>query len=644
MGLGIAKKILKEHLVSGELIPGQEIGIKIDQTLTQDATGTMAYLQFEAMGIPQVKTKLSVSYVDHNMLQTGFENADDHIYLQSVAARHGIYFSRPGNGICHQVHLERFAVPGATQLGSDSHTPTAGGMGALAIGVGGLDVAVAMGGGAFFTRMPKIVRVELKGQLQPWVTAKDIILELLSRLTVKGGVGRIFEYGGEGVKTLTVPERGTITNMGAELGATTSIFPSDEQTLRYMTAQKREQNWVALEADADADYDEIVEIDLNELEPLIAQPHSPDKVVPVREVEGIKVQQVAIGSCTNSSFMDLMRVGQLLRNKHIHPEVSMVASPGSKQVFEMIARNGNLADYISAGVRLLESACGPCIGMGQAPASKAVSIRSFNRNFEGRSGTADAQVYLSSPETCVACAIFGVITDPRKLGDYPQAEMPTEFLVDDSLILSPAESPEKVEVIRGPNIKPLPLNKALTASLQGEVLIKVGDNITTDHIMPAGAKILPLRSNIPAISEFVYVRVDPEFPKRAKAKGGGFIIGGENYGQGSSREHAALAPMFLGVKAVLVKSFARIHRANLVNFGLIPLIFDNPADYEKISLGDKLNFADIRDEIKSGNLITIKNETQAYEFRAKHDLTPREVDIIFAGGLLNYTRESTSHN
>jgi aconitate hydratase len=643
MGLGIAKKILKEHLVSGELIPGQEIGIKIDQTITQDATGTMAYLQFEAMGIPRVKTKLSVSYVDHNMLQTGFENADDHLYLQSVAAKHGIYFSKPGNGICHQVHLERFAVPGATQLGSDSHTPTAGGIGALAIGVGGLDVAVAMGGGAFFTRMPKIVKVDLKGKLQPWVSGKDIILELLRRLTVKGGVGRIFEYGGEGVKTLTVPERGTITNMGAELGATTSLFPSDEQTLRYMKAQKREKDWKQLIADPDAEYDEIIEINLNELEPMIAQPHSPDKVVPVREIEGLKVQQVAIGSCTNSSFMDLMRVGQLLRGKHVNNEVSMVASPGSKQVFEMIARNGYLSDYISAGVRILESACGPCIGMGQAPSTKAVSIRSFNRNFEGRSGTADAQVYLASPETCVACALFGVITDPRKLGAYPEVQMPESFLIDDSMVLPPADSADKVEVVRGPNIKPLPINKPLTASLQGEVLIKVGDNITTDHIMPAGAKILPLRSNIPAISEHVYVRVDPDFPKRAKEKGGGFIVGGENYGQGSSREHAALAPMYLGVKAVLVKSFARIHRSNLVNFGLIPLIFDNPADYDKIAQGDKLNFVNIREEIKAGNTITIKNETQGYEIKAKHDLTPRETDIIFAGGLLNYTRESTSH-
>lgn len=642
MGLNLTQKIIKEHLVSGEMIPGSEIGLKIDQTITQDATGTMAYLQFEAMGIPRVKTKLSVSYVDHNMLQTGFENADDHIYLQTVASKHGIYFSRPGNGICHQVHLERFAVPGATQLGSDSHTPTAGGIGALAIGVGGLDVAVAMGGGAFFTKMPKVVNVELKGKLQPWVSAKDIVLELLRKLTVKGGVGRVFEYGGEGVASLTVPERATITNMGAELGATTSIFPSDTQTENYLKAQKRHKDFQPLAADVDATYDETVVIDLNTLEPMIACPHSPDKVVRVSDVAGTPVQQVAVGSCTNSSFTDLMRVGLLLRGRHVNSSVSMVATPGSKQVLEMIARNGVLADYIAAGVRLLESACGPCIGMGQAPSSKAVSIRSFNRNFEGRSGTADAQVYLASPETCVACAIFGVITDPRKLGDYPSVDMPVEFLVDDSMVIAPAEAASPVEVIRGPNIKPLPINKPLAKSITGEVLLKVGDNITTDHIMPAGAKILPLRSNIPGISEYVFTRIDSEFSKRAKEKNGGFIVGGENYGQGSSREHAALAPMYLGVKAVLVKSFARIHRSNLVNFGLIPIIFENPVDYDRINQGDALEFMDIFTELKSGK-ITVKNVTQGFTFTVKHDLSPREMDVIYAGGLLNYTREKTQY-
>ena len=640
MKLNIAQKIIQSHLITGDMIPGKEIGIRVDQTLTQDATGTMAYLQFEAMGIPRVKTKKSVSYVDHNMLQTGFENADDHLFLQTIASKYGIYFSRPGNGICHQVQLERFAIPGNTLLGSDSHTPTSGGMGALAIGVGGLDVAVAMGGGPFYLTMPKIVKVELQGKLQPWVAAKDIILEMLRRLTVKGGVGKIFEYVGEGVKSLTVPERSTITNMGAELGATTSLFPSDEQTHRYLKAQNREGDYIPLEADPDAAYDEMIIIDLNQLEPLIAQPHSPDKVVPVRELEGTPVNQVAVGSCTNSSFMDLMRVGTILKGRHVNPDISMVVSPGSKQVYEMIARNGILADYIAAGVRILESACGPCIGMGQAPSSKGVSIRSFNRNFEGRSGTADALVYLASPETCVACAINGVITDPRKLGTYIEADLPTQYLIDDSQILKPSDNPESVEVIRGPNIKPLPVNTPLPDSLKAEVLIKVGDNITTDHIMPAGAKILPLRSNIPAISEYVFVRVDPEFPARAKAKGSGFIIGGDNYGQGSSREHAALAPMYLGVKAVIVKSFARIHRANLINFGLIPLLFNNPEDYARLDLGDVLEFAQVKEDLQSKDTVTIRNMTKGYEFTVKSDLTPREKDVIFAGGLLNHTRQN----
>src|SRR5438552_3496923 len=539
----LVQKILEEHLVEGRLGAGEEIGVKIDQTLTQDATGTMAYLQFEAMNIARVKTRLSVSYVDHNMLQTGFENADDHRFLQSIAAKHGIYFSRPGNGICHQVHLERFAEPGATLLGSDSHTPTSGGMGSLAMGAGGLDVAVALGGGAFYLTTPKVVGVELRGRLQPWVTAKDIILEMLRRLTVKGGVGRIFEYYGEGVSQLSVPERGTITNMGAELGATTSIFPSDQRTLDYLRAQGRERAWKPMAADSGAAYDERVVIELDQLEPLIAQPSSPDNVTLVRDAKGLKVEQVAVGSCTNSSFHDLMIVSAVLRGRVVHPNVSMVVTPGSRQVFEMVARAGGLADMISAGARILESACGPCIGMGQAPPTGAASVRSFNRNFPGRSGTPNDRVYLASPETAAACAIRGVITDRRDLGDYPEIRWPEKFLLDDRLVLPPAEKPESVEIIRGPNIKPLPQAKPLDGTLAGKILIKVGDNISTDHIMPAGAKILPLRSNIPAISEYVFAYVDPDFVKRAKSAGGGFIVGGSNYGQGSSREHAALAPM-----------------------------------------------------------------------------------------------------
>jgi aconitate hydratase len=638
MAQNLVQKILEEHLVEGKLVAGEEIAIRIDQTLTQDATGTMAYLQFEAMGIPRVRTKLSVSYVDHNMLQTGFENADDHRFLQTIAAKYGIYFSRPGNGICHQVHLERFAQPGATLLGSDSHTPTSGGMGSLAIGAGGLDVAVAMGGGAFYLVMPKIVGVELGGKLQPWVTGKDIILEMLRRLTVKGGVGRIFHYYGEAVKHLTVPERATITNMGAELGATTSIFPSDARTREYLRAQGREEAWKPLESDPGATYDESMVIDLDQLEPLLAQPQSPDKVVPVHQVKGLKVAQVAVGSCTNSSFHDLMTVAAVLRGRMVHPEVSMVVTPGSRQVFEMISCAGGLTDMIAAGARILESACGPCIGMGQSPPTGAVSVRSFNRNFPGRSGTPNDKVYLASPETATACAIYGVITDPRDLGDYPEIAWPEKFTVDDRMILAPAADPEKVEIIRGPNIKPLPLAQPLAEKLAGKLLIKVGDNISTDHIMPAGAKILPLRSNIPAISEYVFSQVDPSFVKNAKEAGGGFIVGGSNYGQGSSREHAALAPMYLGIKAVLAKTFARIHWANLVNFGILPLVFEHEADYDRLDEHDELEIEGVREALAAGRFLKIRNLTHGFEFPVKYNLSERQRKIILAGGLLNFVR------
>jgi aconitate hydratase len=639
MARNLVQKILEEHLVEGKLKAGEEVGVRVDQTLTQDATGTMAYLQFEAMGIPTVKTQLSVSYVDHNMLQTGFENADDHRFLQTVAAKHGIYFSRPGNGICHQVHLERFSQPGVTLLGSDSHTPTSGGMGALAIGAGGLDVAVAMGGGAFYMTMPKIVGVELRGKLQPWVTAKDIILEMLRRLTVKGGVGRIFQYYGEGVAQLTVPERGTITNMGAELGATTSIFPSDERTREYLRAQGRESVWKPVAPDPEAAYDEHLVIDLDQLEPLIAQPQSPDNVVPVHQVKGLKVQQVAVGSCTNSSFHDLMTVAAILRGRIVNPEVSMVVTPGSRQVFEMVSRAGGLTDMIGAGARILESACGPCIGMGQAPGTNAVSVRSFNRNFPGRSGTPNDRVYLASPETAAACAVFGVMTDPRELGDYPQIAWPEKFLVDDRMIAPPAAKPESVEILRGPNIKPLPIAPALAERVEGKVLIKVGDNVSTDEIMPAGAKILPLRSNIPAISEYVFSRLDPTFPKRAREAGGGLIIGGSNYGQGSSREHAALAPMYLGVKGVIAKTFARIHWANLINFGILPLVFENESDYHRVKADDQLEISGVREALKAGRFLTVKNVTQGYEFPVKYNLSERQRHILLAGGLLNFVRQ-----
>jgi len=642
----VAYKILESHLVSGKLIPGEEIAIKIDQTLTQDATGTMAYLQFEAMGVDRVKTELSVSYIDHNMLQTDYKNPDDHKYLMSVAKRYGIWLSKPGNGICHQVHLERFAKPGKTLLGSDSHTPTAGGIGMIAIGAGGLEVASAMAGEPFYMKMPKIVGVHLKGKLPDWVTAKDIILELLRRLTVKGGVGKIFEYFGEGIKELSVPERATITNMGAELGATTSIFPSDEITRAYLRAQGREEDWVEILPDPDAEYDEIIEIDLSQLEPLIACPHSPDNVVPVREVEGIKVDQVVIGSCTNSSFVDLTRAAKLLEGRKVHPDVIFAVAPGSKQALELITQNGALLTFLKAGARILESACGPCIGMGFAPPSGGVSIRSFNRNFEGRSGTPDAKVYLASPEVCVACAIAGEIIDPRKLGiPWVKVEMPERFPYGDEAFIEPLpeEEAKKVEIYRGPNIKPLPEFDELPESIEGEVSLIVGDNITTDHILPAGAQILPLRSNIYAISEYVYHYVDPDFVKRAKEirdqKGkANIIVGGENYGQGSSREHAALAPRFLGVRAVIAKSFARIHHANLVNFGIVPLEFKHKEDYHKFSLGDELLIPDLKNRLQEGKEIVVINKTTGEEIVCTYNLTPKQISVLLKGGLLNWIK------
>ena len=641
MGLNLTNKILKAHLVKGELKPGEEIAIKIDRTLTQDATGTMAYLQFEAIGVPSVRTDLSVSFIDHNTLQTGFENADDHKFLQTVAAKYGIYYSKAGNGICHQVNLERFGIPGKTLLGSDSHTPTAGGVGMIAIGAGGLDVAVAMGGGAFYMTAPKVVLVKLSGKLSEWVSAKDVILELLKRLTVKGGAYKIFEYGGEGVKTLTVPERAVITNMGAELGATTSIFPSDEKTLEFLKAEGRIDDYAPLGADEGAAYDEVIEIDLSSLEPLTAKPHMPDQVAKVSELKDIKVDQVAIGSCTNSSYVDLMTVASVLKGKKVHPDVSLVISPGSKQVYEMIAKNGALAGLIASGARILESTCGPCIGMGQAPRSGAVSLRTFNRNFEGRSGTKDAKIYLVSVQTAAASALTGYITDPRTMGKAPDIKMPEKFDIDDSMILPPSTNPDEVEVYRGPNIKPLPVQQKLPESLTGKVLLKVGDNITTDHIMPAGSKILPLRSNIPAISKYVFESVDAAFSERALKEKGGFVIGGENYGQGSSREHAALAPMYLGVKAVIAKSFARIHFANLINFGILPLIFENPSDYDKIEQGDELYAPNILKELGEHKPVTFINKTKNNEeYKFKYNLTGRQVKIIKEGGLLNETKNS----
>lgn len=643
MGYTIAQKIIKNHLVCGEMTVGSDIGLKIDQTLTQDATGTMAYIEYEAMGIPRVKTEKSVAYIDHNTLQTGFENADDHRFIQSVCKKHGIYFSRPGNGICHQVHLERFGKPGKTLIGSDSHTPTGGGIGMLAIGAGGLDVAVAMGGGAYYITMPKMVRVNLTGKLSPWVSAKDIILAVLRVMSVKGGVGKIVEYGGEGVATLTVPERATITNMGAELGATTSVFPSDETTRKFLKAQGREEDYTELKADNDAVYDEVIEINLSELEPLAACPHSPDNVKPIKELEGKKIDQVCIGSCTNSSYLDLMRVAHILKGKKVADNVSLAIAPGSKQVFNMLALNGALGDMIAAGARILESACGPCIGMGQSPNSGGISLRTFNRNFEGRSGTADGQIYLVSPETAAVSAINGVFTDPRCLGAAAEIEMPEKFLINDNMVIDPApvEEMDSVEILRGPNIKSYPETHPLTDSIEASCSLKVGDNITTDHIMPAGAKILPLRSNIPKISEHCFTVCDKEFPTRAKALGKSIIVGGENYGQGSSREHAALAPLFLGVKAVLVKSFARIHKSNLINAGILPLTFVNAEDYDKIKLGDMLELPNVKDEITNGKQVTVVNKTTGDTIVADCELSDRTRNIIIAGGLLDYTKENS---
>lgn len=643
MGKNIVQKIFESHRVKGDLIPGQDIAIAIDQTLMQDATGTMACLQFEALGVPRVRTKLSVSYVDHNMLQTGFENADDHRFLQSFASKYGILFSKPGNGICHQIHLERFAKPGATLLGSDSHTPNAGAMGMIAIGAGGLDVAVAMAGEPYSLEMPQVVLVRLVGNLPPWVASKDIMLELLRRLTVRGGVGKIFEFGGPGVKTLSVPERATIANLGAELGATTTIFPSDLRTREFLRAQGREKDWLELEADEDAAYEERIEIDLGQLEPLIAQPSSPDRVCAVREVAGLRVQQVCVGSCNNSSYADLMTVAKMLKGKKIHSQVSLTVTPGSRQVFEMIGRNGALVDLISAGARILESACGPCIGMGQAPPSGAISIRTMNRNFPGRSGTPNDQVYLASPCVAAACALKGAIMDPRTLGPYPPpVRMPRRFLIDDSMILPPSSMPEKVSIDRGPNIQPLPLRGPLEDFLEGVVLLKVGDNITTDDILPAGNKVLPLRSNIPAISEHVFERIDETFAARARQAGGGFVVAGNNYGQGSSREHAALAPMYLGVKAILAKSYARIHRANLINFGILPLMFRDKADFEKVEQGDHLRLREIRDTLRKGSGLEVENATKGWRLEISHELSGREVEILLAGGLLNYIRSHRS--
>jgi aconitate hydratase len=639
--MNIVQKLISSHLVSGEMKPGREIAISIDQTLTQDATGTMAYLEFEAMGLPRVRTSLSVSYVDHNTLQTGFENADDHRFLRTIAAKYGIYFSKPGNGICHQVHLERFAKPGQTLLGSDSHTPNAGAAGMLAIGAGGLSVALAMAGEPFYMIMPQILRVNLTGSLQPGVTAKDIILEVLRRLTVKGGVGKVIEYGGDALAGLTVPERATITNMGAELGATSSVFPSDEQTMAFFAAQQRETDWNELLPDADAQYDDEITIDLAQLTPLIAQPSSPDNVTGVASLKGTAVRQVCIGSCVNSSSADLMAAASLLRGKKVHPDVSLTISPGSRQALRMITENGVLDDLLAAGVRILECACGPCIGMGQSPATDTVSLRTFNRNFPGRSGTVNDRVYLCSPLTAAASAITGEITDPREvIGSPIEMSLPEKYIVDDSMILPPSDEPATVEILRGPNIKPFPVKDRLEESLTTTVLIKVGDNITTDDIMPAGAKILPLRSNIPAISEYVFSKVDSAFPSRAKSSGGGVIIGGINYGQGSSREHAALAPMYLGVKAVLAKSFARIHRDNLINFGIIPLSISEDV-YNLLKQGSVIEFPNLAGDIRKGDSVTFRDVERGETFTATHDLSSRQREIVLAGGLLNYVKSSS---
>lgn len=639
MGLTIAQKIIKNHLIGGEMIPGSEIALRIDQTLTQDATGTMAYLEFETMGLDRVKTERSVAYIDHNTLQSGFENADDHRYIQTVAEKHGVYFSRPGNGICHQVQLERFGKPGKTLIGSDSHTPTGGGIGMLAMGAGGLDVAVAMGGGAYYITCPKMYKVNLKGSLKPFVSAKDISLEILRILSVKGGVGAIIEWGGDGIKNLSVPERATITNMGTELGATTSIFPSDEVTKQFLEAQGRGEDYIPLESDPDAEYDKIIDINLDELVPLIACPHSPDNVVEVSSLKGTKVDQVCIGSCTNSSLLDMLKVAALLKGKTIQPSVSLSVSPGSRQVLTMLSDCGALSDILASGARLLECACGPCIGMGFSPNSAGVSLRTFNRNFEGRSGTADAGVYLVSPETAVAAALTGEITDPRCLGEFPKITMPLSFKTDDSAVLEPAsaEASKKIKVLRGPNIKPFPEAHPLDDTLSAELALKVGDNITTDHIMPAGAKILPYRSNIPHLSQFCFGVCDKSFPERAKKLGQSIIVGGANYGQGSSREHAALVPMYLGVRAVIAKSFARIHVANLINVGIIPLTFAEPSDYDKLTQGDKLSVTNIFAGMDSGKLI-LTDETTGEHIPLCCSFTERQKSILKAGGLLQYTK------
>ena len=639
MGKTIAQKIIAAHLVSGDMTPGSEVALRIDQTLTQDATGTMAYLEFETMGIPRVKTELSIAYVDHNTLQCGFENGDDHRYLQTVAAKHGVYFSRPGNGICHQVHLERFGKPGKTLIGSDSHTPTGGGIGMLAFGAGGMDVAVAMGGGAYYITMPKMFKVNLTGKLNPYVTAKDVSLELLRILSVKGGVGAIVEWGGEGIKTLSVPERGTITNMGTELGATTSIFPSDEITWEFLIAQGRGEDYVPLESDPDAEYDRIIDIDLSTLKPMIACPHSPDNVVEVASLKDVKVDQVCIGSCTNSSLYDLLKVAAMLKGKTIHPSVSLSVSPGSRQVLTMLSNCGALSDILASGARVLECACGPCIGMGFSPNSGGVSLRTFNRNFLGRSGTKDGQVYLVSPETAVASALTGYITDPTTIAEPLEITMPDKFLINDSAVLPPvpAEEAENAQVLRGPNIKEFPKSKAFADSLTAQLVLKVGDNITTDHIMPAGAKILPYRSNIPFLSRFCFEVCDPTFSERAKAAGDGIIVGGSNYGQGSSREHAALVPMYLGIRGVIAKSFARIHIANLINAGILPMTFENPDDYDKLDQDAKLTISGIVEGMEKG-VLTVTTDS-GFTFNVNCSLTERQRAILLAGGLLNYTRE-----
>ena len=644
--MNMTQKLIASHLVSGSMQPGEEIAIVIDQTLTQDSTGTMAYLQFEAMGIGKVKTKRSVAYIDHNMLQAGFENADDHKYIATVTKKHGIWFSRPGNGICHQVHLERFSKPGQTLLGSDSHTPTCGGVGMLAIGAGGLDVAVAMGGGAYHVLMPKVCRVWLEGSLSPMVSAKDIILEVLRRLSVKGGVGRVMEYAGPGVETLSVPERATIANMGAELGATTSVFPSDEVTRQFFEAQGRPGDWSPLAPDADAQYDETVTIDLSSLVPLAACPHSPDNVSTVGSLAGTKVDQVCIGSCTNSSFADMMKVAEILKGHTVAENVSLVISPGSRQVLTMLAQNGALATMVAAGARILESACGPCIGMGQAPATDAVSLRTFNRNFCGRSGTASAKVYLVSPETAAVSAITGVVTDPQTLPVAPPTLRPPKFFVNDNMVAAPAQEGEQVEVVRGPNIKPFPAGSPMGEQIKGEVLIKVEDNITTDHIMPSTAALLPYRSNIPHLANYCLTPCDPDFPARAKQKGGGFIVGGANYGQGSSREHAALAPLYLGVKGVLAKSFARIHAANLINNGILPLVFENEADYDALSLGDALTVDNAREQVRaavSGAPVVV-SAPGGKKILTRLEISQRQADMLLAGGLLNATKEGVNKN